>query len=138
MNAPETPLRRQVYVLLIVVAAGMAIGRIFSAELVLEPSYYRTNADPPHKGRGWPKDRPASMPTFSSNDRSRWCTVYALVEKGEFIIGRYDPKLVSPDNKIGADGIVARDGFKTIDVMMNPETKEFYSTKPPLLPLLIA
>ena len=35
------------------------------------------------------------MPTFGSNDRSRWATVRALVDEGTFVIGRRDPSRVS-------------------------------------------
>src|SRR5262245_50735864 len=132
------PIRRQVYALLIVIAGGMALGRIASAELVYEPSYHREKDDPPWRGREWPEERPRPMPTFSSNDRSRWCTVRALVDEGTFVIGRRDPALAGPKNKYGDSGIVFEDGWKTVDKIMNPDTGEFYSTKPPLLPVLMA
>ena len=74
-------LRRQLYTLMIVVASGMALGRILSAEELIEPSVYRKRDDPGYMGRKWPNDRPPPMPTFSSNDRSRWSTVRALVDR---------------------------------------------------------
>ncbi|HKB41881.1 MAG TPA: hypothetical protein VKD72_35975, partial [Gemmataceae bacterium] len=78
--------RRHLYTLLIVVAGCMALGRILNAELVYEPSLFRKTGDPPYAGRPWPPDRPEPMPTFSSNDRSRWATVRALVENGTYVI----------------------------------------------------
>ena len=78
------------------------------------------------------------MPTFSSNDRSRWATVRALVEEGTFVIGRRDPSKITDKNKYGDYGIVFEDGWGTVDKVMDPDTREFYSTKPPLLPILMA
>src|SRR6185369_672054 len=123
---------------LIVVAGGMALGRILSAELLYEPSLHRTSTDPDYAGRKWPAERPRPMPTFSSNDRSRWCTVRALVDEGTFVIGRRDPTLASSSNKYGDTGIVFEDGWGTVDKVMNPQTNKFYSTKPPILPVLMA
>lgn len=131
-------LRKQLYTMMIAVAAALGLGRILAAELLLEPSLHRKRDDEPHLGRKWPDDRPTSMPTFSSNDRSRWCTVRSLVEKGTFVIGQRDPALKSETNKYGDVGIVFEDGWQTVDKIMDPKTGEFYSTKPPLLPILMA
>ena len=30
----------------------------------------------------WPDKQPPSVAFFSANDRSRWCTVWSLVERG--------------------------------------------------------
>ncbi len=126
-------LRRMVYGLLIVAAAGMALGRILSAELVSEPSLSRSwPDDPKHPRRAWPQSAPRAMPTFSSNDRSRWAAVRALVDEGTWAIGRRD-------RKTGKDsGIVFEDGWQSVDKMLDPNTLEFYSTKPPLLTCLVA
>jgi hypothetical protein len=78
------------------------------------------------------------MPTFSSNDRSRWCTIRALVDRGTYVIGDRDPARAGPENKYGDEGIVFEDGWQTVDKVMNPETRQFYSSKPPLLPTLVA
>ncbi len=131
---PSDPgeLRRLAYGVLIAVAVGMAIGRIFSAELLFEPSLHQSPGevhDPPR--RPWPRDCPEPYPTFSSNDRSRWAAVRALVDEGTFVIGRRDP--VSGDT-----GIVFEDGWKTVDKVLHPERLEFYSSKPPLLTVLVA
>ena len=121
--------RRPLYALLIVVAAGMALGRILSAELLYEPSI---------SSRRWPDKRPTPMPTFSSNDRSRWCTVRALVDGGTYVIGHRDPVKKTKENKYGDEGIVFEDGWQTVDKVMKPETSDFYSSKPPLLSTLMA
>ncbi len=132
-------IRKQLYSIMIVVTAGMALGRILCAEFVLEPSLHRDENKPEEKSkRKWPLTRPNPMPTFSSNDRSRWCTVRALVDDGTFVIGHRDPALKSETNKYGDTGIVFEDGWQTVDKVMNPETGEFYSTKPPLLPVMMA
>src|SRR5581483_10167446 len=87
--------RRRVYGLLIVVAASMVLGRILSAELVYEPGLSRSwPDDPDHPRRPWPAAAPRAMPTFSSNDRSRWAAVRALVDEGTWVIGRRDKQVV--------------------------------------------
>src|SRR5579875_2390262 len=125
--------RRQIYGLLIVVAAAMVLGRILSAQLVYEPSLSEQwPKDPGHYRRSWPATPPRSMPTFSSNDRSRWAAVRALVDEGTWVIGRRD-------RQTGKDsGIIFEDGWQSVDKILNPETLEFYSTKPPLLTFLVA
>ncbi len=125
--------RRQIYVLLIVVALAMALGRILAAQLVYEPSLSAPwPNDPGHPRRTWPATPPRPMPTFSSNDRSRWAAVRALVDEGTWVIGRRD-------RQTGKDsGIIFEDGWQSVDKILNPETLEFYSTKPPLLTFLVA
>jgi hypothetical protein len=156
------PLRHRMYVLLIVVAAAAALGRILSAELVYEPSLSQSWPDDPgHYRRTWPATPPRAMPTFSSNDRSRWAAVRALVEEGTWVIGRRDKQVVlasvpaalaaadplqltvlleaGMDRRIKSDsGIVFEDGWQSVDKMLNPATLAYYSTKPPLLTFLVA
>lgn len=65
--------------------------------------------------------RLADAPVMSSaNDRSRWCTVWALVERNTYQI----------------DEIHNRPGWSTIDQVRHQG--HFYSSKPPLLPRLVA
>ena len=143
MNSPTQdaarPLRRQIYWLLIAVAAAAAAGRVLSAERLYEPS----RAVPPggrNDGRYqvWPEKQPRPMPTFGSNDRSRWDTVRALVDEGTFVIGRRDPSRVTKENPYGDYGIVFEDGWTSVDKVLNPATLEYYSSKPPLLSVLTA
>jgi len=61
-----------------------------------------------------------SKPLQSANDRSRWCTVWSLVERGTFQI----------------DEIRQRPGWDTIDLVR--VDGHFYSTKPPLLTSIVA
>lgn len=55
-------------------------------------------------------------PLNSANDRSRWCTVWSLAEKGTYQI----------------DEAQKKPGWSTIDRVKHND--HFYSTKPPLLP----
>ena len=61
-----------------------------------------------------------AKPLQSANDRSRWCTVWSLVERGTFQI----------------DEIRQRPGWDTIDLVH--VDGHFYSTKPPLLTVLVS
>jgi len=120
--------RRFVYSILLVVTVGMVTARIVGVELVYEPSI---------AGRTWPKERPAKMPTFSSNDRSRWATVRALVEEGTFVVGKRIKDDASPTG-YRDEGIAFTDGYKSVDFVKDPATDYFYSSKPPLLTTLVA
>lgn len=64
-------------------------------------------------------------PFLSANDRSRWLTMRALVERGTFAI----------------DGFVAEPGWDTIDAVAHPDETgrlRLYSSKPPLLAVMAA
>ena len=71
-------------------------------------------------------------PMLSANDRSRWCTVRALVDEGTYAI---DSSVVikHPETK--------RRYWKSIDMVRHrgPDGREhYYSSKPPLFPTLVA
>jgi len=133
----------QSHTILIVVAAGMLAGRILSVNFHYEPLLFRDPANPADTKRAWPKDRPNPVPIFSSNDRSRWATMRALVEHGTYRIGQ---RVVDPQTGTYKDsGIIFEDGWGSVDKVMNPEpdpadpnTFYFYSSKPPLYPTLLA
>ena len=61
-----------------------------------------------------------ARPLQSANDRSRWCTVRALVEQGTYRI----------------DDVRRQSGWDTIDLVRHEG--RFYSTKPPLFPTIVA
>ncbi len=131
-------LRHCVYSLLTVATVAALTARIANVELVFEPNRYhgQQGDEPPDVARrNWPKDRPASMPTLSSNDRSRWCTVRALVDQGTWAIGH---RTVHPDGTYQDEGIVFEDGWQSIDRVKDPKTDNYYSSKPPLLSFLAA
>jgi hypothetical protein len=97
-------------------------------------------ADANYRPRVWPADPPESMPTFGSNDRSRWDTIRALVDHGTYAIGYRD---FDPDTGQYRDrGIVTEEGWQTSDKVLHPElhghTQWFLSSKPPLFPTLVA
>jgi hypothetical protein len=165
MTPLDPAARRTVYHLMITVAVALAAGRLLSAERVYEPSLHRAEpgqyagADVPRPA--WPRTRPEPWPTFSSNDRSRWAAVRALVDEGTFVIGRRDRGVVLASApaalaggtplelavllevgyraRVGSDtGVVFEDGWQTVDKVLHPGRLEFYSTKPPLLTVLAA
>lgn len=158
-----TALRRSVYVVLIVVAAGMAAGHIVSAQRVYEPALHRDGKAPADRRPAWPATRPADLPIYSSNDRSRWATVAALVDEGTYVIGQrnvptvrasalaplgqldplqaaalagagYFTRIGRPSNR----GIIFESGWESVDKVLDPSTLRFYSSKPPLLSTLMA
>jgi hypothetical protein len=157
-----TSLRRSASALLIVAAFGVACGHIISAQRVYEPSLaedYRFPTD--RRVPVWPKARPKPMPTFSSNDRSRWATVRALVDDGTYAIGarsrsalytsamaplgQLDPMqsailaAAAYVTRVNSDhGIIREDGWESVDKVLDPSTMKYYSSKPPLLATLIA
>jgi hypothetical protein len=59
-------------------------------------------------------------PLQSANDRSRWCTVWSIVERDTYTI----------------DQIIRQPGWDTIDKVRFKD--HFYSTKPALLPTMVA
>lgn len=61
----------------------------------------------------------STSPLGSANDRSRWCTVWSLAERGTYQI----------------DEARQKSGWDTIDLVKHND--HFYSTKPPLLPWFV-
>lgn len=80
------PVRRWLYLLVIVVAAAQGLAAILTASQTYSPAR-------------WPKKRPPHSPMFSANDRSRWTTVWSLAERGTYQI----------------DEIIKQPGWDTID-----------------------
>jgi hypothetical protein len=149
-DAPDT--RRSVYLLLTAAAVAIAAAKVVGAENVLEPSRYTPppggySSNPPEPPRNWPEERPDPTPMFSSNDKSRFATIRALVDHGTYSIGtRVYPDGRNP--KVYRDaGIVAEAQYKSLDIVLRPlgegdasgrQEREFYSSKPPLMPTLLA
>ena len=164
ISSPESQPLRWAYGLIIAVAVGNACGHIVSAQRVYEPAFFRDAGK-------WPAARPEPMPTFSSNDRSRWATIRALVHDHTYVIGKRNPEFIcisavalfgttdplqaavltqagfelrtDPSNRNSHQGILFKEkerehGWGTIDRVLNPDTLEFYSSKPPLLATLLA
>jgi hypothetical protein len=99
--------RTQIYAILTLVALGLVAGRIVST----------------------------TFNTIHANDRSRWCTVRALVHNGTYAIGY---RTIFPDGNYQDEGIIEERGWRTIDIVLVPNTRIFYSGKPPLWSTLVA
>src|SRR5262245_36205310 len=128
-------LRRWAYLLLMASSVSIVTARIAHVELVFEPSGFRNEGEPwsTSQPRIWPKERPNPMPTFSSNDRSRWCTIRNLVDEGKWDIGERTFPDPNHHEFYKDEGIVFEDGWKSIDLILHPQSHKFYSSKPPLL-----
>jgi hypothetical protein len=170
--AREKQFRRQVYGLLIVVGAGLILGRIFAVDQVdvqqlqslrlqqiprkIEEKRERLikqGARPERIEQELEKTRQAlyedaylQRPFLSGNDRSRWCTIRALVEPEMRVIrtvknnGQEERRYVW----YAIDKVTKKKGWDTIDMVKHglgdePEGESYlYSSKPPLLPTLMA
>lgn len=100
--------RRSIYTLLIVIATVLAAGRIATVT-----------------------SREGDTAFLSANDRSRWCTIAALVEDGTYAIDR----LIEIRDDRG------RRPWYTIDLVRHRGADgelHYYSSKPPLLPTMVA
>jgi len=137
-------LRNSAYWLLGSIAVFLMIAKIAGAENVFEPSRYA----PPNEWsyghdregkptRTWPATRPEPSPFFSSNDKSRWATVRALVDDGTYVIGRR-ANFAAQEPPFGDTGIIFESDYQSLDKVMNPATGEYFSSKPPLLATMLA
>jgi hypothetical protein len=149
---PRASLRRSVYLLLIFLSAGTMLGRIIAVDAVDRTALQedRVNRIPQEIARekkllqamgvnGHELDerlqkfkarlqtRPSlCRPFFSANDRSRWCTVRALVEDDMRVEGA----------PYAIDKVIQQPNWDTIDMVQHDG--HLFSSKPPLLPTLMA
>jgi hypothetical protein len=138
----DPTLRHSIYSLLLLATTGMMVARVANVELLYEPSVHTPKPNPDKPGefyaaRKWPDKVPPTWPSFSSNDRSRWATVKALVENNTFVVGERIPDPAAPKG-YRDEGLVNTDGFKSVDYVLHPDRQQFFSTKPPLLTLFVA
>ena len=131
---PRAALRRGVYLLLAAIAAGNVTGRLLavnSVDAIRLEKHLNDEARKKAAPGEEPPPRDLQRPFLSGNDRSRWCTVRAVVEHGTYAI----------------DAIVAQPNWDTIDMVKHdgrgnpapgPDEGRLYSSKPPLLPTLMA
>lgn len=96
------------------------------------------------------RDRLSVMrPFLSSNDRSRWCTVRALVEPDLWVYDEVERNGQKEKRWIpyAIDKVIQEPGWDTIDMIkhdehgrggLGPHEGHLYSSKPPLLPTLLA
>jgi hypothetical protein len=132
-------LRRSVYWILAAVALGGLLGRIGSVtsvdRIALEKRLAKEHveravagnptADSEAVRRQFIATRKLMRPFLSANDRSRWATVRALVERGTFAI----------------EDVVVEPEWDSIDTVVHPGPDgrlHLYSSKPPLLAVLCA
>lgn len=119
-------LRHSVYWLLIALAVGSVTGRILAVNSV---DFIRLEAE---KNKKKPDPKVVlQRPFLSGNDRSRWCTVRALVEHGTYAID----EVIQEPNWDTID-MVKHDG--TGQAAPDPDSGRLYSSKPPLLATLMA
>ncbi len=146
--------------LLILVAGSMAAGRLASVTQLYDPTLFRAVEERNSK-RAWINKKPIPVVTLSSNDRSRWLTVRALLENGTFVIGQRPkgPFVASACALVGMNqpfaipllleagklsrikgdtGLLFEEGWNSIDRVLKPDSLEYYSSKPPLFPTLLA
>ncbi len=138
-DASRGRLRQGVYAILAAVALGGLLGRIgavasvdrlaLAKRLADEHVAAKLAADPgldaAAERERFIRAKRLVRPFLSGNDRSRWTTVRALVERGTFAI----------------EDIVVEPGWDTIDAVVHPDhagTLHLYSSKPPLLAVLCA
>src|SRR5438128_237308 len=80
---------------------------------------------------------------FGENDRSRWLTVAALLERRSYAIGSSvqapgaEPETHLYGSRWALDRLFAGN-IDTIDKVVVPATDQFISDKPPILPTLVA
>ena len=132
-------LRWGVYAILAAVALGGIVGRIAAVASVDRITLENRLVDEAVKREaavGGPVDVAAVRarierekrlvrPFLSGNDRSRWLTVRALVERGTFAI----------------EDLVVEPGWDTLDAVVHPDAAgklHLYSSKPPLLSVIAA
>lgn len=108
-TAADVPrdIRFWIYGLVISAAIGLQLAHVLTVTRLYNPR------------EPWPKN-PIHTPMLSANDRSRWCTVWSLAERGTFQI----------------DEIIRRPGWNTIDKVL--KDGHFYSSKPPVLTVGVA
>lgn len=166
---PGAALRRTAYGLMIAVAAGLMLGRVLGVDSVdtgaLEKSRLariprqlaekRTRLESqgaaPHRieeelartHKALDSAARLSRPFLSANDRSRWCTIRALV----------DEDMRVPGAPYAIDKVIQEPGWDTIDMVkhdrrpspgaagepwVQSDGKHLYSSKPPLFPTIVA
>lgn len=107
----ETASARRFDSVIIALGAGAVLGLILIAQ-------------------GRTRDDTTTLPAHSPNDRSRFATIIALVDHGTYAIDDVIERRVGDK--------VERTQWWTIDMVRRPDTAHFYSSKPPLLPTLLA
>ncbi len=148
----RSALRRHVYLILAAASVGLMLGRILAVDSVDVLALQRNRLESIPKeqaekrkelqAQGLPAEeiearlaerleklqRAAQLrrPFLSANDRSRWCTVRALVEE----------EMRIPGAPYAIDKVIEEQGWDTIDMVKHDG--HLYSSKPPLMATLVA
>ena len=148
----RSQLCRSVYAILIFLSAGVMLGRILAVDSVDKIGIEKERLDKVSAQmtekqkaleaqgvfgealqktlgdyeRHLQKDAALQRPFLSANDRSRWCTVRALVE----------PDMQVKGMPYAIDHVIQERNWDTIDMVKHDG--HLYSSKPPLLPTLMA
>lgn len=152
--------RRSIYAILICIGLGAAIGRILAvdsvdmarladAKLARQLAAKRKELQDKDHLSGIALDYAVSKaktelavrdglmrPFFSANDRSRWCTVRALVEPDMRVPGALYAIDKVIDARLAGGKLRMRPGWDTIDLVKRDG--HYYSSKPPLESTLLA
>ena len=104
--------------IIIALAAGIVLGMIWIAQ----GNMSRT-----------PDNKPFAHPMHSPNDRSRFVTIRALVDNGTYAIGS-----IKANGDFVDGSLVKEQGWDTIDKVLRPDNQLLYSSKPPLMPTVLA
>jgi hypothetical protein len=136
MSAENSYHFRSIPTIIITVATALVFVRIAVVAKLTEADWSIRTGGPVDSAQMTKGGR--NVPIHSDNDRSRWVTVRALLERGTYVIGKRDPAQASMTNPHGDIGLVFEPGWTTIDKVLDPDTLLFYSSKPPLLPTLVA
>lgn len=146
---PSAGARRAAYAVLIFLGVGGMIGRILAVDAIGDSAVeeYRVRKELDNKRKAYQaeglkgdslddvlvneeariRDRiRMRRPFLSANDRSRWCTIRALVE----------PDMRVPGKPYAIDHVVEQPTWDTIDMVKFDG--HFYSSKPTLLPTIYA
>jgi hypothetical protein len=166
-NVPEKNVSltaNQFYVFFIIISTALILGRIFAVDRIdvqklqetrLRQAYENyqkaeaAGASPADLQKKWEKlyhDAVLESPMLSGNDRSRWCTIRALVEPDMRVI-----RTVKDNNGkehleyvwYAIDKVQNIRGWDTIDMVKHPLPDQpdigyLYSSKPNLLPTVMA
>ncbi len=164
--------RQQVYLLLIAISAALMLGRIMAVDRVdlrqleiarmaqIQPRLdakeaelrKRTSdekairAELDRTRQNLIRDAKLESPMLCGNDRSRWCTIRALVEPDMRIVRTVTRPDGSPRYEYvwyAIDKVQTIKGWDTIDMVKHelpdqPGPAYLYSSKPPLLPTVLA
>ena len=169
----DAPIRRLIYTLLIIISAGLMLGRIIAVNrtdtILIQKNRMdqipKQLADKEKRLRDagiseedlhaeleitkekLRNDAQFELPFFSANDRSRWCTIRALVEPDKRVQRTINERTETVWYAI--DKVQTLRGWDTIDMVkhdlpdqpgvgLQPDGGYLYSSKPPLLPTLMA